>query len=237
MPLDAPARRLRWAHPHHGLANDPLAVGLINAMWGRPARDIHGNLPANTLTVVPAHDPSGFVPGQASHLTPQMFVAARGGQIVSSSPVTLFAYVRLDTFLEKGVVIELGNTIAGDTGLSLGVGATAPDAVGNNVVGVRAGINYTGSGAPIGTGLHSIAYQADGTTETWFVDGRPQSNGGTGATWNMSGTPAVHLFNQATGGLGISAGLLVGFTAAWARLLTEAEVAAMHRNPFRLARK
>lgn len=237
MPAGAMLGRRGWHDtPHGGLSDDPLARQLVNAVWGNPARDVFGLLPFNALTVLPAVDASRFTPGSASQITPQAFRSVCS-TIAGNTGATLFAVVRITSVLEKGTVVELGNAALGDTGLAIGVGATAPDAVGNNLVGIRGGVNFDTSGAAIGQGLHSIAKTTDGTAnEAWWVDGVRVSTTGTGASWGMTGTPALLLMNHGTATIGLSAGVAVGFAAAWGRVLGADEIGRMHENPFRITR-
>lgn len=220
----------------HGgpIAGHPLTHRLVNAAWGTPLRDVFGNLTQNTPTIRPAFGgPMLGNQGNASRNTGHHYWRAMN-LVTSSSPLSLFALIWLASTSERGVVVGIGDVLNGDTGMTIGVGATAPDAVGNNITGVRGGINYTQSGAAIGTGLHSIGYTTDGSSVQWFVDGVRQSTGGTGASYNVS-TPPSRFLMLAHGGsssLGPSAGVYVIFGGAWARVLPANAFAMLHDDPW-----
>lgn len=231
-------RRVPLAN-HSGPSDHPITTGLINAAWGSPLRDIWGALPISGLpTVRPGHDGRGGCIGNASFNTnPQYwraFVTA-----TTNTPVTIFAFVWLDSTSQRGIVCGIGNAANQDTGINIGVGNTAPDAAGNNIVGVRGGINYDASSAAIGTGLHSIAKTTDGSSnEAWWLDGVRVSTTGTGASWTLtSGTTRFQMMNHgASTTLGPSAGIHTYFGAAWNRVLRAGEMALLHDNPWIVAR-
>lgn len=230
----------RWtpAHPHKGLSNDPLTTGLMNAAWGNPLRDINGRLPLSIPSNRPPLGPFMSSGGNGSHNTSMHAWPARN-LVTTNTPCTLFAVIFLTSTSQRGVVVGIGDVLNSDTGLTLGVGNTAPDAAGNNVVGVRGGVNYDQSGAAIGTGLHSIAKTTDGSSnEAWFVDGLRVSTTGTGASFNVSTPPSRFIMMQHGGSssLGPSAGVYTIFGAAWNRVLRDGEIRKMHENPWRIAR-
>lgn len=215
------------------MSDDPLAARLINAAWGNPLLDIYG-LPAyNSPATRPPSSPSGFLPGSASSYTGHAFRCYAAG-VAASGPLSLFAVVRINSLNEKGIVVGLGSSSLGDTGVSIGLGASAPDFTGNNLVGVRGGVNYTQSGGPgVGTGFRSIGYTTDGVSaERWYADGRLVSSGGTGGTWGLSGSPALVALNHGSSSLGPSGGIATGFVAAWRRVLSAADFARLHVDPF-----
>lgn len=237
MPRGIAIGRRGWDVPHLGPSSDPLAAALVGAAWGSPLRDIVGALPINAITNYPAHDAAGGIVGNATQRTPQRFRGMVG--LAANRPMSLFASIALDSTSEKGYVVGICDTAGNDTGFGIGIGNTALDSTGNNICGVRGGINWTQSGAAIGTGRHSIGLTTDGSSNVqWFLDGVRVSTGGTGASWNLSGgAPALMLCSHSSGSTNaISAGVHVYFGAAWARILSSADFAALHEDPYRIVR-
>ena len=224
---------------HIGPNNDPLAFRLVNAAWGRPFRDILGRLPLTAPTVAPAHSFHESGVGSASHnTTPQYWPCFVN--VTTNSPVSIFAVIWLSNTSQRGICCGLGDSANADTGINIGVGNTAPDASGNNVVGVRGGINYDQSGQAIGHGWHTIGKTTDGSSaEAWYVDGRRVSTTGTGASFNISSGTSRFLMMQHGGntGIGPSAGYYTIMGAVWARVLREGEFARLHDDPWCFVRK
>lgn len=217
---------------HRGPAFHPLSSRIINAAWGSPLRDLWGRLPVDAVGTRPDHDGrNGCIGNGSFNTTPQYFQGK--SLVVTNGRVSLFALISLDTTSERGIVVGVGSGTNTDSGFTIGVGATAPNAVGNNVTGVRGGINFTQSGAAIGVGLHSIAMTNDGTTVRWYVDGAERATGGTGATYNISGNSRLIMMNHgASTTTGPSAGVHVYFGAAWAKILPKEQIMMLHRDPW-----
>ena len=237
MPSGVALGRRNWAVPHFGPSEDPLTGLLINAAWGSPVRDINGAPPVNSITNYPGHDPSGGVVGNATQRTPQRFPSFT--TMAANRPLTLFAVIRLSGTSEKGYVVGVCDSAGNDTGFGIGVGNTALDSTGNNICGVRGGINWTQSGSAIGTGLHSIALTTDGSSNVqWFLDGVRVSTGGTGASWNLTnGVAQLMMLSHSSGTTNaITAGVVVHFGAAWGRILSSADIGKMHEDPFVIVR-
>lgn len=223
-----------------GVSTSNLTAGLLNAVWGSPPLDINGAPPYNSITNRPHHDVGGGVIGSTTTIpSPHRYPVY--GSIAANRPLTLFAVIRLNGATEKGVVIELSNNAGGDTGFGIGVGATATNATGNNLVGVRGGINYAASGQAIGLGLHTIAMTTNGTSGAgaveWFVDARRVATT-TAGTWNLTGgVGALVMFSHNSSTTdAITNSTKVLFAAAWNRVLSWDEIAAMHTDPYQVVR-
>jgi hypothetical protein len=235
--LDTPARA---PQQHRGfIPGHPLSNRLCNAAWGRPLRDIIGRLPLTAPTVAPNnqfHDGNQGV--NAQNLSPQYWPCFVN--VTSNSPCSIFGLLWISSVSSRGIAVGLGDSNNADTGINIGVGATAPNAVGNNLVGVRGGINYDASGQPIGLGLHTIGKTTDGSAnEAWYVDGVRVSTTGTGASFNISSGTARFLCLQhgGTTNHSISLGVYFIMGAVWARVLREGEFARLHDDPWCFVRK
>lgn len=240
MPLGVGLGRRGWRVPHLGVSTSPLTVGLLNAVWGSPPLDINGCPPYNSITNRPHHDVGGGVTGSTTTIpSPHRFPIYDA--IAANGRLSLFALIRLNGSTEKGVVVELSNNAGGDTGFGIGVGATATNATGNNLVGVRGGINYAASGQAIGLGLHTIAMTTNGTSGAgaveWFVDARRVATT-TAGTWNLTGgVGALVMFSHNSSTTdAITNSTKVLFAAAWNRVLSGDEIAAMHTDPYQVVR-
>lgn len=240
MPLGVGLGRRGWRVPHLGVSTSPLTVGLLNAVWGSPPLDINGCPPYNSITNRPHHDVGGGVTGSTTTIpSPHRFPIYDA--IAANGRLSLFALIRLNGSTEKGVVVELSNNAGGDTGFGIGVGATATNATGNNLVGVRGGINYAASGQAIGLGLHTIAMTTNGTSGAgaveWFVDARRVATT-TAGTWNLTGgVGALVMFSHNSSTTdAITNSTKVLFAAAWNRVLSCDEIAAMHTDPYQVVR-
>lgn len=240
MPLGVGLGRRGWRVPHLGVSTSPLTVGLLNAVWGSPPLDINGCPPYNSITNRPHHDVGGGVTGSTTTIpSPHRFPIYDA--IAANGRLSLFALIRLSGSTEKGVVVELSNNAGGDTGFGIGVGATATNATGNNLVGVRGGINYAASGQAIGLGLHTIAMTTNGTSGAgaveWFVDARRVATT-TAGTWNLTGgVGALVMFSHNSSTTdAIANSTKVLFAAAWNRVLSWDEIAAMHTDPYQVVR-
>ena len=237
MPIGSALGRRNWRVQHLGVSTSPLTVGLLNAVWGSPALDINGCPPYNSITNAPRHDVGGGVTGSTTTIpTPHRYPVY--DSIAANGRLTLFAVIRLNGSSEKGVVVELSNNAGGDTGFGIGVGATATNATGNNLVGVRGGIAYVGSGQAIGLGVHSIAMTTDGSTNVeWFVDARRVATTASG-TWNLTGgVGALVMFSHNSSTTdAIANSTKVFFAAAWNRVLSWNDIAKMHEDPYQLVR-
>ena len=223
--------------PHLGPSLDPIAHGLVNAAYGYPLRDIFGAPPfLSGVNVMPPH-PTGGSTGVGTSTSLLGWPSLR--QFPAALPGTVFAVVHLASASESGIFVGIGDSNGSDTGMTLGVGATAANAVGNNLNGVRGGINVSDPGAvAIGQGVHSVAWSMDNVSAAaWYVDGEHKSSGGTGATWTLaSGVAALIVGNHQAGGssFGLTSGATVLFAAAWSRVLARDEVRAMHADPLRI---
>lgn len=220
-----------------GVSTSNLTAGLLNAVWGSPPLDINGAPPYNSITNRPHHDVGGGVIGSTTTIpSPHRYPVY--GSIAANRPLTLFAVIRLNGSTEKGVVIELSNNAGGDTGFGIGVGATATNATGNNLVGVRGGVGYVASGQAIGLGVHSIAMTTDGASSVeWFIDARRVSTTGAGS-WNLTGgVGALVMFSHNSSTTdAIANSTRVFFGCAWNRILTWSEIAKMHEDPYQIVR-
>lgn len=236
MPLGVSSGRRGWYVAHNGVSTSGLAVGLLNAVWGSPPLDINGCSATNAPANRPRHDVGGGVIGSTTTIpSPHRFPAY--GPIATNGRLTLFAVVRLLGSTEKGVVVELSNHAGGDRGFGIGVGATATNATGNNLAGVRGGVSYVASGQAIGLGLHSIGMTTDGASDVrWFVDGRQVSTTASGS-WNLTGDPSVVMFSHnssTTDAIANSTKVLFG--AAWNRVLAANEIQQLHVDPYQVVR-
>lgn len=220
-----------------GVSTSNLTAGLLNAVWGSPPLDINGAPPYNSITNRPHHDVGGGVIGSTTTIpSPHRYPVY--GSIAANRPLTLFAVIRLNGSTEKGVVIELSNNAGGDTGFGIGVGATATNATGNNLVGVRGGVGYVASGQAIGLGVHSIAMTTDGASSVeWFIDARRVSTTAAGS-WNLTGgVGALVMFSHNSSTTdAIANSTRVFFGCAWNRILTWSEIAKMHEDPYQIVR-
>ena len=220
-----------------GVSTSNLTAGLLNAVWGSPPLDINGAPPYNSITNRPHHDVGGEVIGSTTTIpSPHRYPVY--GSIAANRPLTLFAVIRLNGSTEKGVVIELSNNAGGDTGFGIGVGATATNATGNNLVGVRGGVGYVASGQAIGLGVHSIAMTTDGASSVeWFIDARRVSTTAAGS-WNLTGgVGALVMFSHNSSTTdAIANSTRVFFGCAWNRILTWSEIAKMHEDPYQIVR-
>ncbi len=224
---------------HNGPSSHPIAQGLVNAAWGSPLLDLFGEAPLTAPSVRGGHDPLGGSIGNASFNTSPHYWRALVN-VTSNTPCSMFAVVWLESTSQRGIVVGLGDSANADTGINIGVGATAPDATGNNLVGVRGGINYDASSAAIGTGWHTIGKTTDGSSnEAWYVDGVRVSTSGTGASFNISSGTARFLMLQHGGntGLGPTAGVHTFMGAAWNRILRDGEFAKLHDDPYLICRR
>ena len=220
-----------------GVSTSNLTAGLLNAVWGSPPLDINGAPPYNSITNRPHHDVGGGVIGSTTTIpSPHRYPVY--GSIAANRPLTLFAVIRLNGSTEKGVVIELSNNAGGDTGFGIGVGATATNATGNNLVGVRGGVGHVASGQAIGLGVHSIAMTTDRASSVeWFIDARRVSTTGAGS-WNLTGgVGALVMFSHNSSTTdAIANSTRVFFGCAWNRILTWSEIAKMHEDPYQIVR-
>lgn len=220
-----------------GVSTSNLTAGLLNAVWGSPPLDINGAPPYNSITNRPHHDVGGGVIGSTTTIpSPHRYPVY--GSIAANRPLTLFAVIRLNGSTEKGVVIELSNNAGGDTGFGIGVGATATNATGNNLVGVRGGVGYVASGQAIGLGVHSIAMTTNGASSVeWFIDARRVSTTAAGS-WNLTGgVGALVMFSHNSSTTdAIANSTRVFFGCAWNRILTWSEIAKMHEDPYQIVR-
>jgi hypothetical protein len=220
-----------------GVSTSNLTAGLLNAVWGSPPLDINGAPPYNSITNRPHHDVGGGVIGSTTTIpSPHRYPVY--GSIAANRPLTLFAVIRLNGSTEKGVVIELSNNAGGDTGFGIGVGATATNATGNNLVGVRGGVGYVASGQAIGLGVHSIAMTTNGASSVeWFIDARRVSTTAAGS-WNLTGgVGALVMFSHNSSATdAIANSTRVFFGCAWNRILTWSEIAKMHEDPYQIVR-
>lgn len=220
-----------------GVSTSNLTAGLLNAVWGSPPLDINGAPPYNSITNRPHHDVGGGVIGSTTTIpSPHRYPVY--GSIAANRSLTLFAVIRLNGSTEKGVVIELSNNAGGDTGFGIGVGATATNATGNNLVGVRGGVGYVASGQAIGLGVHSIAMTTDGASSVeWFIDARRVSTTAAGS-WNLTGgVGALVMFSHNSSTTdAIANSTRVFFGCAWNRILTWSEIAKMHEDPYQIVR-
>lgn len=223
---------------HGGPSDHPIAHRLGNAAWGYPLRDLYGVAAINSPANRTFRQANGFSAGQSGTITAHVFPFY--ADLASNRPVTILAFVWLTSTSTQGIAVEVIDTGLADTGLGVGIGATAPNANGNNICGVRGGINYSNAGGQaIGTGLHSIGYSTDGSSlQQWWIDGRRVSTTGTGASYNIGGTgrTVLALLNHSTQSSWPRAGFDVGFAAAWARVLAPDEMATMHVDPFCIVR-
>ena len=222
--------------PHLGPSLDPIAHGLINAVYGYPLRDLFGAPPFLSGANVMPYSTAGGSGGGGTSTSLLGWTSMEA--FASGAAGTVFAVVHIGSSSQRGIFAGIGDSNGADTGLTLGVGNTAPDAVGNNLVGIRGGVNYTTAGAAIGQGLRTVALSLDGSSASaWYVDGVRVSTGGTGGTWQCtSGVPALVVGNHQAGSasFGLAAGAAVLFAAAWMRELAPREVAAMHDDPLRI---
>jgi len=237
VPSGAAVGRRNWRVQHLGVSTSNLTAGLLNAVWGSPPLDINGAPPYNSITNRPHHDVGGGVIGSTTTIpSPHRYPVY--GSIAANRPLTLFAVIRLNGSTEKGVVIELSNNAGGDTGFGIGVGATATNATGNNLVGVRGGVGYVASGQAIGLGVHSIAMTTDGASSVgWFIDARRVSTTAAGS-WNLTGgVGALVMFSHNSSTTdAIANSTRVFFGCAWSRILTWSEIAKMHEDPYQIVR-
>lgn len=225
-----------WERPHLGMSSDPLCAGLLNAVWGKSPRDIFGNPPVNSITNRLRHGERGAQGNGYGSQSPYLFPAYGGSPTPRHG--TIFGVLYITSPSERGICVGITDTSFNDTGLTMGVGNTAPDATGNRLVGVRGGINYTASGINIGIGVHTVGLAQDQSNTQWWVDGVPVSTGGTGSTWNLTGgTPAMAYAGHSNSfPLSLSIGIEIMFGAIWNRKLSDADMMYMHENPFRVVR-